>query len=137
MPCGRVALAPGGLEPARGVGGDGLWFEAPADDGVAFHADAEFRAATARAARADASLVRAKLGHQGFGAVAGQLGIGALRRFLERHVERRYRANVARVVPLLRLARRRRGRGFRGDDSGVAGASVKPLSARSWTRTRS
>lgn len=107
VPCGRVASPiGGGGESYERRDDDEEWFSgAPADDGVAYRQDAEFRAAVARAARADGSLVRAKLGHQGFGSVSDRLGVHALRRFLEKHVERQYRANVARVVPLLRQER--------------------------------
>ena len=107
VPCGRVAspISSSGDTYERRDDDDAWFAGAPADDGVAYRQDAEFRAAVARAARADASLVRAKLGHQGFGTVQDRLGVHALRRFLEKHVERQYRANVARVVPLLRQER--------------------------------
>jgi len=115
VPCGRVAgaISPGGdaWDPQGGAPENQPWdlddegfYE---DDGVAFRGDAEFRAATARASRADRSLVKSKVGFEFFDKAAPQLGVGALRQFLERHVELQYRSNVARVVPLLRQERLR------------------------------
>mmetsp|Transcript_6500 Transcript_6500/g.16496 ORF Transcript_6500/g.16496 Transcript_6500/m.16496 type:complete len:950 (-) Transcript_6500:84-2933(-) len=129
VPCGRVA------SPISSQGDvydrkddDDAWFAgAPADDGVAYRQDAEFRAAVARAARADASLVRAKLGHQGFGTVQDRLGVHALRRFLEKHVERQYRANVARVVPLLRQERQATEAALKAADEELAALTPERL----------
>jgi len=131
VPCGRVAapIGAGGeaMDDARS-GEDDSWFAgAPADDGVAYRQDAEFRAAVARAARADASLVRAKLGHQGFAGVSDRLGVHALRRFLEKHVERQYRANVARVVPLLRQERQATESALRAADEELAALTPERL----------
>ena len=87
------------------------------------------RAAVARAARADASLVRAKLGHQGFGTVQDRLGVHALR-FLEKHVERQYRANVARVVPLLRQERQATEAALKAADEELAALTPEAAEVR-------
>jgi GTPase SAR1 family protein len=129
VPCGRVASpisTQGDVYDRKDD--DEAWFAgAPADDGVAYRQDAEFRAAVARAARADASLVRAKLGHQGFGTVQDRLGVHALRRFLEKHVERQYRANVARVVPLLRQERQATEAALKAADEELAALTPERL----------
>ncbi len=129
VPCGRVAspISSSGDTYDRKDDDDAWFAGAPADDGVAYRQDAEFRAAVARAARADASLVRAKLGHQGFGTVQDRLGVHALRRFLEKHVERQYRANVARVVPLLRQERQATEAALKAADEELAALTPERL----------
>jgi GTPase SAR1 family protein len=129
VPCGRVAspISSSGDTYERRDDDDAWFAGAPADDGVAYRQDAEFRAAVARAARADASLVRAKLGHQGFGTVQDRLGVHALRRFLEKHVERQYRANVARVVPLLRQERQATEAALKAADEELAALTPERL----------
>lgn len=75
------------------------------DDFAAYDSDAAFRAAVDRAASADASLVASRIGAEAYGDVALKLGVASLRTFLEARVERTYRVNVARVLPLLRAER--------------------------------
>jgi len=97
-----------GATPTKGSSGsvddddDHLYEDAQDYD---FEDDADYRAAVERAASADASLVASRLGRAAFDALSPRLGVAALRKFLETHVEATYRANVARVLPLLRAER--------------------------------
>lgn len=97
VPAGRVGAS--SSRPARG------YWEDEDDEDAAFDSDAAFRAAVERATSADASLVASRLGAGTAAELSPALGVASLRDFLEDRVERAYRVNVARVLPLLRAER--------------------------------